>query len=217
MEIVTLAKKKFIRIAALSGVVSLCCLITAVMVNFSLSDTEQQLMMMNAQRAGIQAGHAQAVERYRLGEENKKIMAELNPTNDPLFGTLDRQKATSVLEQLNQKYQLSGLNLNISPAAVKADPPFQRKTGGTNISNVSIMFSSITDEYAYAFLRDIIASFPGFMHLTTLNLTKKDAIGEDILYAVHNGEIPPKVDGVITFDWLGLEIKEENAATTPQP
>ena len=217
MDIIKKAKSKFIKSAVISGAISIVCIVAAFLASSTGGDIDQQIMMMNAQRAGMEAGNAQALERYRLGQENQKIMAQLNPSNDPLYGTMDRKKSTLILDQLNKKYQLSGLNLNISPAAFKTEAPYTRKTGGVNVSTVSITFNSITDEFAFAFLRDIIASFPGFKRLTGVNLTKKDVINEDILYAVHNGEIPPKVEGVIAFDWLGLEVKEENAAQTPQP
>jgi hypothetical protein len=218
MEMVLQAKKRFIRKAAIGGVLSLCTLIAAVMMDGAVTDLEQKVMIMRAQMAGMQAARTQAVEWYNKGVENQKKLAEINPSKDPLYGTLDRQSATTLLDTLNQKYQLTALNLNISPATLKIDPPFQRKSGGLQVSGVTITFSSITDEFAYGFLRDIITSFPGFVHLTAASFTKKDVIGEDILYAVHNGEVPPKVEASVTFDWIGLEIKEEqNAAATPQP
>lgn len=212
-------KKKMLSVAiACVTAVGVCLIIAiaAVLYNNDLIETAKHLTI---RRAGMESNNVQILQRYQDGLATVATYKEINPTNQPLFGTLDRKNASILLENLNQKYKLQNLSLDISPAVLQSMPPYQRKTGGTNTSTVRISFESLTDEYAYSVMRDIIAHFPGFLRLSFVDLTKNSPIDDQIFYTVHNGEIPPKVKSEFAFDWLGLEVKnnEANAQTPVAP
>jgi hypothetical protein len=197
--------------------VALCafCLVLAIGSSIYNSDLDQTIQRLNIQRTGMQASQVAILKRFEDGQKMAAEYQKINPENDPTFGTLDRKNASVLMESLNQKYKLKNLSLDISPAKLQTLAPYQRKSGGMNTSTVKISFESVTDEYAYSVMRDIIASFPGFLHVSLLNLTKNTPIDDQILYDVQNGEIPPKVKSEFAFDWLGLEIKNNDASATP--
>lgn len=210
-------KKKTLRIATICGLATLGCILLAAAASFYNSDLEETANKLKMQETGMVATHNQILQRYADTQQIIATYEEINPSHNPLFGTLDRKNASILLETLNQQYKIKNLSLDISPAVLQIAAPYQRKTGGVNTSIVKISFESMTDEYAYSVMRDIIASFPGFLRVTTVNLTKSGAISDEILYAVKNGEIPPNVKSEFAFDWLGLEVKNNDATTPPPP
>lgn len=183
--------------------------------SYYATDLEEAERRLTMQHSSMQSSHTDILQKFEDGQKLAAKFKEINPSGDPLFGTLDRKKASLLLESLNQRYKLKSLSLDISPAALQVNPPYQRKSGGLNTSTVKISFESMTDEYAYSVMRDMIASFPGFLRLSSLNLTKNASIDDSVLYAVQNGEIPPKVKSEIALDWLGVEIKNNDASNAP--
>jgi hypothetical protein len=128
---------------------------------------------------------------------------------------LDRKNATLLLEKLNQKYRLKNLQMNIAPAVLQNTPPYQRKSAGINTSVVKVDFESVTDEFAFAFMRDILTQFPPFLQLTEVNFTKTAAINENILSTIQQGDVPSHVKGDFQFNWVGMEVKKDEATPTP--
>ncbi len=210
-------KKKVIITGSIFGVLVVACLGLTYFISSYSEEGEMRLMMLRSQRSTIESNNAAAIERNRVAQETMEVYEKINPQDNPLFGTLDRKKATITLDQLNQQYKLKNLSLNISPAAIRDSTPLQLKSGTVSSSTVTISFESMTDEFALAFMRDIIASFPGFMHITSVGLTKNGSIDSKIFYDTASGEMPSMVKGDFSFEWLGMDIKNKNENAVQAP
>lgn len=201
-------KKQVIVKSGICAVLIFLCLGLAVFTTFYGGDMETRTRQLRIQVTAMQAKHASLLRRFKMADEVEKTYHQINPQDDPLFGTLDRKRATVLLDQLNQQYQLQNLNLSISPASARDATPLQFKSGATAGSQVALAFESITDEFAFAFIRDILASFPGFLHITRVTLTKNAPTRGKTDYDAAKGELPAQVKGEFIFEWVGLELKK---------
>jgi hypothetical protein len=210
-------KKSLIITGAVCGIAVIGGLAGVFILGGISEEADMQLMRLRSQRSTIEANNAAAIERSKTATIALETYKRINPQNNPLLGTLDRKTATLTLDRLNQQYQLRNLQLNISPASAQDHTPLQLRTTTLSHSTVALSFESLTDEFSLSFIRDMIASFPGFMHITTVTLTKNGILDEKTFYGTSRGEPTSLVKGEFNFEWLGLDInnKNEDAANVP--
>lgn len=217
MEKARRLKKSLIVTGVVAGIALAGCIALVFVLGGVSEEAEMQLRSLISRKSTIEANNAGAIERSRTAAAALETYWKINPQNNPLFGTLDRKTATLTLDRLNQQYQLRNLQLSISPAAAQDHAPMQLRTSTLSRSTVAISFESLTDEFALSFIRDMIAIFPGFMHVTAVNLTKSGTINSKTFYTTPHGETTSLVKGDFTFEWLGLDVKNKNedAANVP--
>lgn len=217
MEKAKRLKKNLIVTGAVAGVGLAGCIAGIFVLGGVSEEAEMQLRSLRSRKSTIEANNIAAVERSKTATAALEIYQRINPQNNPLFGTLDRKTATLTLDRLNQQYQLRNLQLSISPAAAQDHAPLQLRTSTLSRSTVAISFESLTDEFALSFIRDMIAIFPGFMHVTAVNLAKNGTIDDKTFYSASQGETTSLVRGSFAFEWLGLDVKNKNedAANVP--
>ena len=129
--------------------------------------------------------------------------------------SLNRELATSILDDLNERYRLSKLSVSISPIQELKNDSMQNTSNVVIYSEVALQFKGVSDEMILGFVNDITNQFLGYVNITEFSLLKEKDIDGEVLYAVSKGKKPTTVSGAMKFLWLGLKLDEPATTTKP--
>jgi hypothetical protein len=175
--------------------------------NFNEDLTKEKRQTTNQQRQLIAQNRA-AIDKHRKAETSLELYERLMQQNGDETLSLDRRKVTQLLNELNQRYRLSGLNLSISPPEKKNNSDFSVASGEVFSSDVRISFQSISDEFAFGLLYDMVEKFPGLVSISEFQLARKDDVTPGIVSELQRGRNTALVRGTLTFNWLGLKFEK---------
>lgn len=167
----------------------------------SSKETSRERQLRNEQ--------AQLEEQKLKAEKSLELYSRLVQRGGEAGFSLDRQAATRILNELNDKYLLTKLSIKVSPVTERQPGEFNIKTGQIVVSTVELSFFSISDEMAYGFLNELMNSFPGYVNITNLMMTRSNDFTPKVFEEMAKGVRPGLVSTRVTFDWLGLKEPEE--------
>jgi hypothetical protein len=208
-------KKKLIKTGIICGVIVLIASGGYFGVNSYFNHLTGQKLQLNREFQGLEANYKKLVQQHTKATQSLALYKKLTEGDNGKNFSLDRKTVTQLLDELNENYLLSNLNLAISPAIERKGSIFDRKTGKIITSEVKISFKGITDEFAYSFLNDVVERFPGYVNLTRFSLSRIGGTDRKTMYNAQLDAPPTFIEASIGFDWLGMQIEEKSEATTP--
>jgi hypothetical protein len=146
--------------------------------------------------------------------EAVKTWEEMTESEKKLQG-LRINESKDLLDLYKEKFRLTKVNTEFSKPVALGD---RMKTDfiKTISSNVSITFSTLTDELAFNFIYSLINEFPGHVNIRSYSLTRSGGIDKVILEDIARGNVPGLVTGKIDFIWRDLKYtppkSEENSS-----
>ncbi len=127
--------------------------------------------------------------------------------------TLDRKKATELLQILKDKYALSTLKAGIGPLVSSPDASLKNQHMATMQSTITMQLSALTDRNIFIFLNDFTSQIKGKIHYKVMIITKNHDLERSTLQEISNGSNPALIATDIEFIWMGMENIENE---TPQ-
>ena len=201
-------KKKVIAAGIFASIVTIVCIGLAISFFLYTSSLESNKNTIQRQNRKLESELKMLSKQHKKAQASLQLYEKLTEGGQGSTQALDRKRAASILNKLHDDFILSELNLSIAPIEERKGRNFKRKTGAIISSRVNISFKSITDEFAYAFLDELIRQFPGYINLThfSLNLMRQ--------VTLRNGKSeidkPPSfVEAHVEYDWLGLQMNED--------
>ncbi len=202
-----LTRKLYIT-AAIAGIVVVASAIIAVyMLDYEDSLSRQERTMKNNTQS-VKRKYQNLIAQREKAENSLNLYRKLTSGENGTALSLNKKILTSLLNRLNKKYKLHNLSLAISPTREHDIASISLKTGKIISSRVEISFDSITDEFAFAFSKELFQSLSKFTNITGFNLARVGNIDQKTIDMARTKGAPYLVKGQISFDWLGLKINE---------
>lgn len=122
-------------------------------------------------------------------------------------------RAESVLTALYEKYHLNNVSTTFSAPALLDIPEMKKELVLVEVSDTNSMsFGVYNDQQVYGFIEELRKTFPGYIKITNLSLTRVENISQTSLRRISEGETPPLVNVKIDFVWYALKepVKDSN-------
>jgi hypothetical protein len=126
--------------------------------------------------------------------------------------------AKNIIDNLEKKYKLSSFKVTFSkpaPVDTTAYPNLVNDVIKVVESSVDVVFFAITDQFAFNFLNDLKAIFPGYIRIESFSVDRVGLVNMDNLTAISKGENPSLVSVKLKFIWR--DLKYEPPVSPPNP
>ena len=127
------------------------------------------------------------------------------PLEDRQMQGLRITDAKDLLDKLEKKYKLTGVQVSFSKPEDSKDEDLTTNSIVVSNSKVSITFKALTDEYVYNYIADIKKNFPGYIKLTSFYVRKAGEIDKGSLLQIAQGNMLGLVEAKIDFAWHDLQ------------
>jgi hypothetical protein len=127
--------------------------------------------------------------------------------------------AKNIVDNLEKKYKLPGFKVTFSkpePVNTAIYPNLANDAIQVVESSVDVVFFALTDEFAFNFLNDLKASFPGYIQIESFSVDRLGLVNIDNLTAISKGENPSLVSVKLKFIWRDLKHEPANSPTNPE-
>ncbi len=138
-----------------------------------------------------------AINTWKILPEDKKSLQGLQIN-----------KAKALLDELEKKYKIIGLDLSFSKPIMLSGE--DESTSRIYTSNVNISFKAFSDEYVYNFLTELQKRFPGYITIRTFNVSREIEVSKNVIERIAKGEKVPLVSANLEFRWQDLEYVPKN-------
>lgn len=180
----------------------------------SIKDEIKQLTNRNRQTV------SEIRQKTERGERAKNTLAlydRLTKDSDVESLSLNKDRITDRLNRLKEKYRLRDLSIRISPVSERPEPLFAKKTGTIITTKIELDFSAITDAHAFAFTKEVLDSFSGYLNLRSFSVERPLNLDSVYIEATLAEGKTDFVRGTLIFDWLGLRVNEPEPSEEGAP
>lgn len=179
------------------------------------ADVEKTNDSLDREQKKLSADYKKLSREHEKAKASLSLYNKLTQSDEGKSLSLDRKNVATLLNELNENYLLSNLNLSIGPIQERTEKAFKRDSGTIISSEVQVDFRGITDEFAYAFLSEVVERFPGYVNLSGFWLTRIDRQIQRKDYDINSGP-PTLIEAGMSFDWLGMQVAEKQKKNTKQ-
>lgn len=112
--------------------------------------------------------------------------------------------ARYMLDQLKERFYITDLNINMS-VPVMLTEQYQKQTMGVEANNVELQFQGVNDVLILSFIGTILDNFPGFIQVTSLQLSRTQEYTKELADQIAKTGPIPLVSASMTFEWKDLK------------
>lgn len=126
-----------------------------------------------------------------------------------------REALVEFLNRAKVHYRFSAFKVSLTPEGILSDTAFTSPEGEITIrDNMQIELSAISDMHVFSFLSELLTKAPGFIHLKSLTIERKNDMSNAMLDQLQNGNLVEGVSAKIIVSWVGVRVKEVAPADT---
>lgn len=143
-------------------------------------------------------------------DEAKKLWANLSDSQKKRSGIV-LASAQQLLENLRNQYSLGGFKADISKP-VDLQDVYRTETTVVASTKVELSFDALNDESVFAFIGALSRGLPGYIKISSLQVTREGEITPVLLKNLQEGKYQPVVRGRMAFYWR--DLKDVSAGDT---
>lgn len=205
-------RKKLIK----NGIIALVAVSVTGAVAFGVASWSTALQE-DAQKAknSLSAAERNVSAREQKQEDAQEYMdlyRQITGTSEQArISDLSSNKAQAWLKTAAQNNGIANLQGSFEPTADIANPEFKKKTLQGISAVVELKFGAMTDVQLYRFIETIMQSFPGYVKVTKLTITRSGEITDNVIASAGRGRFPELVTAEMIFNWIGVREVEAEA------
>lgn len=206
---------------AFEGLVVVLVMVVSGSVLYSLVSTvenyEREVQSISSQVSKLSSESTALRTKYDETRQQVGLYEEAIRKNPKSDLSNNRQQAQAVFNQLQEIYGVNISRVNLSAPRELTEPKYKRPNMKVVSTEFKLSFDAPDDTQFYAMLDALQQDLPGAMQLSSVKLTRAEALSEDMLRTIENEGSYPLIKGDLNANWMLIQPVEQEEAAEDAP
>ena len=201
------AKKELIKTSIICVVVVIITVAIYIFVSGIRTEKDEELMQVSSQVSANNSQFMVINNRVNSINEAFKFYLDFKKDGSAEESSFRREHASKILSKIGNDQGMGKILLAMDQFR-EVGGEFKKQIMSLYVSQVNLQISAYTDVAVYNLIKKIEDNFPGKVSIKKFEIKRNEAISDDYLIKLSEGNAAPIVSANLTFDWGAIqEIK----------